>query len=317
MKPRIVFLGSPAAAVPSLRAAARLGDVVGVLSQPDRPAGRGRHPQPPPVALAARELDLPLHQPAKVRTPDVVELLEGLRPDVILVVAYGKILPPAILRVAPRGCVNVHFSLLPRHRGAAPVAHAILAGDERSGVTLMVLDEGMDTGPVLVQRAVPIGESETAGELTERLATLGAELVESELPKHLAGELAPQRQASEGATLAPMLRKGDGAVRWDRPAAEVDRQVRAVTPWPGAYGFVDGRRWIVHRARPLPGVPSAGPGVLRVEGRHLTAGALDVSLELLELQREGSRRMSVAEFLAGSAPPAGATIRPGPGAAGE
>ena len=159
MKPRLVFMGSPAAAVPSLRAAARLGDVVGVFSQPDRPAGRGRRSQPPPVALAAVELGLPLHQPPGIRTPEVAALLAAASPDVILVVAYGRILPASILRAAPRGCVNVHFSLLPRHRGAAPVAHAVLAGDERTGVSLMVLDEGMDTGPVLVQREVAIAHA--------------------------------------------------------------------------------------------------------------------------------------------------------------
>ena len=310
MKPRLVFMGSPAAAVPSLRAVALLGDVVGVFSQPDRPAGRGRRPQPPPVALAAAELGLPLHQPSKIRTPEVAALLAAARPDVILVVAYGRILPASILRAAPRGCVNVHFSLLPRHRGAAPVAHAVLAGDERTGVSLMVLDEGMDTGPVLVQREVAIGGEETAGELTERLADLGAEMVASELPRHLSGELAPRAQPAEGATTAPMLSKSDGALRWDRPAAEIDRRIRALNPWPGAFGFVRGQRWLVHRARPLPGVPSPGPGVLRIRGRQLEVGAADVSLDLLELQREGSRRMDVGRFLAGLAPPSGATIGP-------
>ena len=316
MKPRIVFMGSPEGAVPSLRAATRVGDVVGVFTQPDRPCGRGRRCQPPPVAATALELGLAIHQPAKVRAPEVLELLAGLRPDVILVVAYGKILPKTVLDCAPHGCVNVHFSLLPRHRGAAPVAHAVLAGDAESGVTLMVLDEGMDTGPTLVQRATPIGVEETTGELTERLATLGASMVETELPRYLAGELVPRPQPAEGATLAGMLEKSDGAIRWDRPAAELHRLVRAVTPWPGAYGFVAGRRWILHRTKLLPHVASPGPGVLRIEGRRIAIGAADVCLELLEVQREGCKRQGADSFLAGCCPGPDSAIGPERGCGG-
>jgi methionyl-tRNA formyltransferase len=316
VKPRIVFMGSPEGAVPSLRAATRVGDVVGVFTQPDRPCGRGRRCLPPPVAAAALELSLAIHQPAKVRTPEVPALLAALHPDVVLVVAYGKILPTAVLECAPRGCVNVHFSLLPRHRGAAPVAHAILAGDAESGVTLMVLDEGMDTGPTLVQRATPIGAEETTGELTERLAELGASMVETELPRYLSGELHPRPQPAEGATAAGMLEKSDGAILWDRPAAELHRRIRAVTPWPGAYGFVDGRRWILHRTRILPHVASPGPGKMLVEGKRIAVGAADVCLELLEVQREGCRKQAADSFLAGCCPGPDSAIGPERGCGG-
>ncbi|NMC72718.1 MAG: methionyl-tRNA formyltransferase [Myxococcales bacterium] len=316
MKPRIVFLGSPEAAVPSLRAAVRVGEVVAVFSQPDRPAGRGRRCCAPPVAVAARALGLAVHQPPGVRKPEVRALLDALRPDVLLVVAYGRILPPAILEAAPRGCVNVHFSLLPRHRGAAPVAHAILAGDERTGVTLMRLDEGLDTGPVFAQRETPIGPEETAGELTERLAAIGAEMVEAELPRWVAGEVEARPQPAEGATLAPPLDKCDGAIAWDRPAVEVHRRIRAVTPWPGAFGYLEGRRIIVHRARLLPHVASPGPGVVLVQGRRLAVGAADACLELIEVQREGGKRVDAGCFLAGCCPEPGARVCPEPPARG-
>lgn len=311
-RPRVVFLGSPDAAVPSLRAAREVAHVVAVLSQPDRPAGRGRRVASPPVAVAARELGIPVHQPDRIRTTEARALLESLRPDVALVVAYGRILPPSLLAVPPRGCVNVHFSLLPRHRGAAPVAHTLLAGDPAAGVTLMLLDEGLDTGPLLAQRTVDVGPEETAGELTDRLATLGAEMVVAELPRWTAGEIEPRPQPAAGATLAPPLAKADGAVVWDAPAAEVHRRIRAVTPRPGAHGYLGGRRVILHRVRLLPHVASPGPGVLRVEGRRLAVGAADACVEILELQREGGRRTGTASFLAGFAPPPGAAIRPGP-----
>jgi len=317
VKPRIVFMGSPECAVPSLRAAVGIGDVVGVFSQPDRPCGRGRKCLPPPVVQAALELGLAVHQPQKIRTPELGRLLADLKPDAILVVAYGRILPRSILDAAPCGCVNVHFSLLPRHRGAAPVAHAVLEGDAETGVTLMVLDEGMDTGPLLVQCRTPLEPEETAGELTERLARLGAQMVVDDLPRYLAGELAPRPQPADGATLARMLEKADGAIRWDRPAAEVHRRIRAVTPWPGAYGFLDGKRLLIHRARLLAHVPSPGPGAVRVEGKRIAVGTGEGCIELLEVQRECCRRCDAAAFLAGCPPLAGAVVRPAPGPAGE
>jgi methionyl-tRNA formyltransferase len=316
VRPRIVFLGSPACAVPSLRAAAQVGDVVAALSQPDRPAGRGRKTAPPPVAVAAHAAGIPVHQPERLRPPEVQELLRSCDADVFLVVAYGRILPAAVLALPRRGCLNVHFSLLPRHRGAAPVARAILAGDAATGVTLMVLDQGMDTGPTLDCRRVDIGPEETAGELTERLAAVGAEMVAADLPRYLADGIAPRPQPEEGATLAPPLEKAEGAIRWDRPASEAHRQIRGVTPWPGAYGWLDGKRVIIHRARVLPHVESPGPGAVRVQGRRVAVGASDVCLELLELQREGGKRLDVSCFLAGCGPLDGCVIRPEPPARG-
>lgn len=303
MRARIVFMGSPAAAAPALRAAAEIGDVVAVITRPDRPAGRGRKISSTPVAAAAEALGVPVHRPETMRGGEAQALPASLAPDVVLVVAYGRILPRRVLDIPPLGCVNVHFSLLPRHRGAAPVARAILAGDVETGVTLMKLDEGMDTGPILALRSVPIGPDETAGDLTERLADLGADMVRECLPRYLAGRVDPRPQPDEGATLAPPLRKEDGRIRWDRPANDVHRLVRAVNPRPGAFTFLSGVRLLVHRARLLPGVRSPGPGRLLVEGRRLAVGCADGCVELLDIQREGGRRTDAASFLAGFAVP--------------
>lgn len=305
MRPTILFMGSPEAAVPALRAAHRIGLVRGVVTQPDRPAGRGRRPMPTPVALAAEEIGIPVHRPEKPNAADFVAMLGDLCADVVLVVAYGRILRPRMLACTRFGCVNVHFSLLPRHRGAAPVERAIRAGDERTGVSLMLLDDGIDTGPLLAQRETPIGPDETAGELTARLADVGAALVEEALPRYLAEEIVPRPQPAEGATYAPMLEKDEGRIRWDRPALDVHRHIRAVTPRPGACAFLDGVRIRIHRTRLLPWAPSPGPGRLVIEGKRLLVGAADTCIEILELQREGRRCTDAACFLAGSRLPEG------------
>ena len=233
---RIVFMGTPEFAVPTLEALADAHQVVGVVTQPDRQAGRGRELRPSPVKEVALERDLPLFQPRTLRTPEAVEQLKGWEPDVIVVAAFGQILRQDVLDLPPHGCLNVHASLLPRWRGAAPVAATILAGDEVTGVTIMKMDAGLDTGPVLERSApVKIEPDDTRAELKKRLAEVGADLLIRVLPAYLAGDLIPQPQPEAGVTYAEQLRKEDGRIDWQRSAAELDRQVRAFTPWPGVF----------------------------------------------------------------------------------
>ena len=219
----IVFMGSPDFAVPSLEALARAHRVVGVVTQPDRPAGRGSRLRPPPVKVAAQALGLSVYQPKSLRNPDALAQLKAWEPEVIVVAAFGQILPPAVLELPPHGCVNLHASLLPRWRGPAPIAAAILAGDEVTGITVMRMDEGVDTGPILAQREEPIRPDDTTGSLTERLARLAAELIVETLPAYLVGRLSPQPQPTEGVTHCRMLQKEDGRLDWSRSAVELER----------------------------------------------------------------------------------------------
>jgi methionyl-tRNA formyltransferase len=231
---RIVFMGTPAFAAASLRALCDAGlDVVGVVSQPARPAGRGRALIQPATALLAEERSLPLMQPEKPHAPDALATLRAWAPDVIVVAAYGHILRPAILDLPRAGCVNVHASLLPAYRGASPIPVALLAGDKETGVTIMLLDQGADTGPLLAQRAIPILDSDTTGVLTTKLADLGAHLLVETLPAWVAGQITPQPQDERRASSCPRLRKEDGVVDWSLPARQIWLRVRAFDPWPG------------------------------------------------------------------------------------
>lgn len=282
---RIAFLGTPRAAVPALRALAEEG-VAAVFSNPDRPAGRGRHLESPPVKLAALELGLPVHQPLTWKAPETRALWESLEIDLAVVVAYGHLLPRWMLESCANGVWNLHFSLLPRWRGAAPVNHALLAGDEETGVSLMRLTEGLDEGPVLAQSRRPIGQGDTAESLLAALSTDAAELLMDQLPLLLCGCGRPLEQRHEGATYASKLRKDMGRLDWHRPAAELHRQVRALWPWPGTELQVEGQPLKV-----------CGVGILRTcyrepgqilwgkEGAWLTTP--DGALELTQLQRPG------------------------------
>ncbi len=298
---RVVFMGTPAFAVPSLRALAAHYEVTLVVTQPDRPAGRGRALVPTPVKAAARELGLELYQPDSLRSPEALEVLRQARPDVIVVAAYGEILRQNVLSLPPFGCVNVHASLLPRHRGAGPIAAAILAGDAVTGVTIMLMDAGMDTGPMLAQAEEPIHPDDTTATLTPRLAELGAQLLIETLPRWLAGELTPQPQDSAQATYAPMIRKEDGLIDWTDPAVAIERAVRAFDPWPGAYTFWQGRRLRIARAEALPAwCGPQEPGT--VVG--LGAGAAAVvtgegALRLVDVQLEGKRCTDCCSFVCG------------------
>ena len=298
LKPNIVFMGSPDFALSTLRALHENSALVGVVTQPDRIAGRGRELKPPPVKTLALELGVPVIQPEKLREPGAMEQLRVWSPDVIVVAAFGQILKQDVLDLPRFGCINVHASLLPRWRGAAPINAAILHGDEETGITIMKMDVGLDTGPILSQRAMRIQPDETAGSLFETLSTLGADLLLETLPKYLNGEIEPCPQPEKGATYAPMLKKEDGLLDFSHPASELERRVRAFHPWPGTYFEWDGNLLKVHRA-------VIGPGKKR-EGERLVIGGLPAVgtsegvLLLEEVQPAGKKPMSGKAFLSGA-----------------
>ena len=304
---RIVFFGTPDFAVPCLRALLGSGrhEVVAVVTQPDKPKGRGRETQPPPVKEVAVAAGIPVLQPASVRKPPFAPELAALAPDVAVVVAYGKILPPEILAVPKHGCVNVHGSLLPRWRGAAPIQWAVIAGDEVSGVSTMRMDEGMDTGDVLLTREVRLAPDETAGSLFARLAPLGAELLLETLDRLQAGTVAPVKQDASKSTHARMLEKEDGRIDWAKSAVEIDRHVRGMSPWPGAFTTASGKLLKVHRVEPGAEAESADAPDGSVPGTvHATKDRVEVAtgrgrVALLEVQAEGGKRMSAVEFWRG------------------
>ena len=293
----MVFMGSPDFALPTLRALAEAYDLAGVVTQPDRAAGRGRTLKPPPVKALAVKMGLPVIQPIRLSQADAMEQLHTWGPEVIVVAAFGQILKPAVLELPPYGCLNVHASLLPRWRGAAPINAAILHGDGQTGVTIMKMDVGLDTGPILSQRAVPIGPEETAGSLFEKLSELGARLLVETLPGYLAGEIEPQPQMESEVTYAPMLKKEDGRLDFTRPAVALARQVRAFHPWPGTFFEWQGEPLKVHRARAEAG--KGTPGERGVQGGQPVVGTSDGRLVLEEVQPAGKKAMSGKAFLAG------------------
>ncbi|NOY99105.1 MAG: methionyl-tRNA formyltransferase [Chloroflexi bacterium] len=297
--PRIVFMGSPDFAVPTLRALHENYPVVGVVTQPDRPSGRGRKLMPPPVKILADELGLPVVQPRRLREPEAMEQLRRFAPDLIVVAAYGQILRPDVLDLPPLGCINVHGSLLPRWRGAAPIQAAILAGDAETGITIMKMDAGVDTGPTLSQRAVPIAPDDTAGTLFEKMAPLGADLLIETLPGYLSGEIVPQPQDDERATYAPMLKKEDGRLDFSQPAADLARRVRAFNPWPGTFFEWNGALLKVHRASVGEG-KSPGVGSRIVVAGRPAVGAGEGILILEVVQPAGKKPMPGKAFLSGA-----------------
>ncbi len=312
-KPRALFFGTPEFAVPCLSALAELCDVQLVITQPDRPAGRGMKLAPPPVKLRAAELGIPVIQPLKVRTPELAAELRALRAELALVVAYGRILPDALLTAPRLGCVNVHASLLPKYRGAAPIQWAIVRGERETGVCLMQMDAGLDTGPELARATLPIGPDETAGELAPCLSQLGAELVRRELPKFWAGGLTPIEQDHSAATFAPILQKADGALDFEQDARSIHDRVRGLSPWPGAYAWLvapsgEHERVKVHRTRVVdegaPGVTAGEVVGASAEGIQVACGRGRIAVS--ELQFEGGKRLTAAAVLAGRRLPAGA-----------
>lgn len=297
---RIVFMGTPAFAVPSLEQLAESYDIVAVVTQPDRPAGRKQRPTAPPAKEAALARGLPVWQPPALRTPEAVARLRALAPDIIVVVAFGQILRANVLEVPPHGCLNVHGSLLPRYRGAAPVPAAILAGETKTGVTLMQMDEGMDTGPIIAQATCSIAPDDTTATLSERLALLGADLLVETLPPWLAGKIVPQLQDDSQATHCGLIAKADGRLAWQLPAEELARQVRAYFPWPAAFTSWQGKSLKVLRAVPLPdwrGEEQPGQVVALDDGAGVVAGK--GALRLLEVQLASKRAMTIEDFLRG------------------
>jgi methionyl-tRNA formyltransferase len=296
---RIVFAGTPEFAVPSLRAAAARGEVVAVYTQPDRPAGRGRQPQASPVKLAALELGLPVLQPETLRDPGAQAELAALRPDLMVVVAYGLILPPAVLAIPTHGCWNVHASLLPRWRGAAPIQRAIEAGDAVSGVCLMQMEKGLDTGPVLLELPTAIAGDETGGSLHDRLAAMGAQVAADGLGLLRAGlKPRPQPQPAEGVTYAHKLDKAEARLDWAQPAVALERKVRAFDPWPVAEAVLAGERVRIHAARAVEAAPGAAPGTVLAAGRDgIDVACGEGALRLLRVQRDGGRAMAAADYL--------------------
>jgi methionyl-tRNA formyltransferase len=298
MPAQVVFMGSPEFSLPSLRALAAACNVVGVVTQPDRPAGRGKQLTPPPVKMLAQELGIPVIQPRRLRAPEALAQLRSWAPEMIVVAAFGQILRPEVLDLPSHGCINVHASLLPRWRGASPIQAAILHGDQQTGVTIMHMDTGLDTGPILSQRAIPIADDDTAGTLSEKLADFGAKLLIETLPKYLAGELNPQPQPDESVTTASMLTKADGQLDLAQSAEALARKVRAFNPWPGAFIIWKGQALKIHRAHAAPGNRPAGR---RTVHAGLPAIAADDGLLVLdEVQPAGKKPMSGAEFLRGT-----------------
>lgn len=295
---RIVFMGTPEFAVASLQACFRLGEVVAVVTQPDRPKGRGQQLGAPPVKVEALKHGVDVWQPERIKGTDFDQRLRALKPDVAVVTAYGRILPKAVLEAPVHGCVNVHASLLPRFRGAAPIQWAIASGDEKTGVCLMKMDEGMDTGAVLARGELPIGPSDTSATMHDKLSVLGAQVLEANLAAFVAGTLTAVPQSSEGVVMAPMVKKEDGKLDFARPAAELERRSRAFDPWPGAWTMFGGQ--VLKVKKVAVGAGQGEPGVVLSAG----AGGIEVacaqgSLVLLELQPEGKKPMTAQQFLAG------------------
>jgi methionyl-tRNA formyltransferase len=298
---RALFFGSPAFAVPSLDGLASMADVAGVVCQPDKPSGRGLELTPPAVKLRARELGLTVVQPTKLRTGEFGAWVRAQAADVALVVAYGRILPKDVLDGPRLGCVNVHASLLPKYRGAAPITWAVVHGETESGVTLMKLDEGMDTGPTFARVTTPIGPDESAGELSERLALLGVEAVRRWLPVYLTGGCDLVPQDGTRATIAPMLQKQDGRIDWAKAARQVHDHVRGMRPWPGAFTMARGKVVKVHATHVVDGAaPGARPGqVVVADKTRVLVACSDRSIELAHVQPEGKRAMTGAEWAMG------------------
>ena len=291
-------MGSPEFSLPTLQALAETYDVVGVVTQPDRASGRGRELKAPPAKMLALKLAIPVMQPEKLRLPEATEQLRAWNPELIVVAAFGQILRQDVLDLPPHGCINVHASLLPRWRGAAPIHAAILHGDEETGVTIMKMDAGLDTGPMLSQRSMPLMPDDTAGSVFEKVSQLGADLLLETLPDYLSGKLMPTPQPEEGMTYAPMMKKEEGQLDFIQDVNELERRVRAFNPWPGAFMDFDGTLLKIHRAHVEPGQATAGQ---RLVWRNQPAiGAKGGILVLDEVQPAGKKSMSGSSFLAGA-----------------
>jgi methionyl-tRNA formyltransferase len=297
---RILFMGSPEIAIPSLQALHEAGhEIAGVFTQPDKPKGRGREIGSPPVKLAAEKLGRKVFQPPSLRDPKVAETIRSLHPEAIAVVAYGKILPPEILKIPERGCINLHFSLLPKYRGAACVAYALLNGDDETGVTTILMDEGMDTGPILMQWSEPILPEDTAETLAPRLADLGARQLVKTVEEWARKTLDPVPQPERGVSYAPLLKKEMGAVDWNQSAREIVNRYRGLTPWPGLFTFLEGKRTLLTKLRFVSEETQGRPGAIQGSAGRMLVSCGSGTVEVLSLKPEGKKILSAAEFMRG------------------
>jgi methionyl-tRNA formyltransferase len=308
---QIIFMGTAPLSCPSLQSLLEAPGfrLLAVVTQPDRPKGRQMKPQPSPVKELAVRRGLPVLQPERAREPAFLEELRRLGPDLIAVAAFGQLLPQAILDLPRHGCLNVHTSLLPQYRGAAPVQWAILKGETRTGVTIMRMDAGLDTGPILAQEETPIGPEDDSQTLHERLAAMGARLLVATIRRHIAGSIAPIPQSQAAASYAPKLRKQDGRIAWTDPAPAIWNRVRALVPWPGAFTFLPAQpQALLLKVWRAEVVDAAGPPgqILQADKTGILVACGHQALRLLVVQREGGRPMSARDFLAGHA------LAPGP-----
>ena len=305
---RTVFMGTPEFALGTLQGLIDTGvDLIGVYTQPDRPKGRGKQLAAPPVKELALQYDIPVYQPVKLRAPEAVAELEALAPDLIVVVAYGQILPQSVLDIPKYGCINVHASLLPKYRGAAPINKVIMDGETETGITTMNMDAGLDTGDMLIKRSLNIGENETAGELHDRLALLGHETMQETLKQLCAGALVPEKQDDALTCYAPMLKKEDGRLDWSRTATELHNQVRGLDPWPGAYTTLNDELLKLAATRIEGG--SGEPGsVVAADASGVTVACGEGLLVIGQLQLAGRKRLAAADFLRGQPLPAGTCL---------
>jgi methionyl-tRNA formyltransferase len=296
---RIIFMGTPQFACPTLQMLIDRGEkVVAAVTQPDRPKGRGQQMQQPPVKVLAEQHGIPVLQPQKVRVSEAIEEIRSYRPDLIVVIAFGQILPKALLDIPRLGCINVHASLLPEYRGAAPINWCIINGETATGITTMVMDVGLDTGDMLLKKKIPISPEETASSLHDRLSVLGAQAMAETLDLLREGKLSPEKQDDSLSSYAPMLKKEMGEIRWDSSASSILNLVRGMTPWPGASTKIDGKALKVHAVR--TGSSSGAPGVVLSAGKDgIEAACGDGSIIIEDLQLEGKKRLKAAEFLSG------------------
>ncbi|GIP36734.1 methionyl-tRNA formyltransferase [Paenibacillus sp. J31TS4] len=309
----IVFMGTPDFAVPVLEMLLQEGyPVTAVVSQPDRPKGRKKVLTPPPVKEAALRHGLPVLQPERIRRSEAVEAIAGLQPDLIVTAAYGQIVPKAILELPKHGCINVHASLLPKYRGGAPIQHAILNGEAVTGVTIMYMAEGLDTGDMLAKVEVPITDEDTGGTLFDKLSEAGADLLRRTLPDLLVGKLTAVPQAHEEATLAPNIKREDEWIRWERPAMELFNQIRGLNPHPGAFTTWNGdvlKIWAARKPKPASVPQGAVPGtVIGTGDDYIEVATGDGALRVTELQPAGKKAMSAAQLLRGTSVPAGTVL---------
>ncbi len=315
---RIVFMGTPEFSVPSLAALlASEHKVVGVVTQPDRPKGRGQELAESPIKQLAARHKIPILQPLKMKDPAFLDALASWKPDLIAVTAFGRILPKIVLDLPPKGCINVHASLLPKYRGAGPIQWALIRGERETGITTMLMDEGMDTGAILLQEKIPITPDETAGTLSSKLAEVGGRLLIETIARLEKGTVAPQPQDSSRATMAPLLKKEDGLLDWTMPAPDLANRVRGLSPWPGAHTYLGEDRWVIWKAealdRPTTAVP---PGtIMDVTKEGLLVATGTGVLRIVEFQPANSRRMSVLQYLAGHTLAPGMWLGPPPTAA--